>query len=81
MYVVQCKKVCHSFTEYVQTYLSSHKVNVNVIKGKIGIRDANTPQPGEIFFNTMRYRCSETIQRSGYFQSSVSYINLQIMFK
>ena len=32
-------------------------------------------------FNTMRYRSSETVQRLGYFQSSVSYIKLQIMFK
>ena len=48
---------------------------------KNSIRDARTPQPGEIVFNTMRYRSSEKIQRSGYFQSSVSYIKLQIMFK
>ena len=45
------------------------------------IRDARTPQSGEIVFNTMRYRSSETVQRSGYFQNSVSYIKLQIMFK
>ena len=44
-------------------------------------RDAHTPQPGEIVFNTMKYRSSETVQRSGYFQSSVSYIKLQIMLK
>ena len=36
---------------------------------KNSIRDARTPQPGEIVFNTMRYRSSETVQRSGYFQS------------
>ena len=34
---------------------------------KNSIRDARTPQPGEIVFNTMRYRSSETVQRSGYF--------------
>ena len=34
------------------------------------IRDANTPQPGEIFFNTMRYRSSETVHTLGYFQSA-----------
>ena len=45
------------------------------------VRDARTPQPGGKVFNTMRYRSCETIQRSGYFQSSVSYIKLQIMFK
>ena len=45
------------------------------------IRDARTPQPWEMFFNTMRYRSSETVQRLEYFQSSVSYIKLQIMFK
>ena len=38
-------------------------------------RDARTPQPGEIVFNTMRYRSSETVQRSGYFQSSVIQLN------
>ena len=41
--------------------------------------DARTPQPGEIIFNTMRYRSSETVQRSGHFESSVSYIKVQIM--
>ena len=45
------------------------------------IRDARTPQSGEIVFNTMRYRSSETVQRSGYFNNSVSYIKVQIMFK
>ena len=46
--------------------------------GENSIRDARTPQPGEIVFNTMRYRSSETVHRLGYFQSSVS---VQIMFK
>ena len=44
-------------------------------------RDAHTPQPGEIVFDSMRYRSSETLQISGYFQSSVSYIKVQIIFK
>ena len=48
---------------------------------KNNIRDARTPQPGEIVFNTMKYRSGEKVQRSGYFQSSVSYIKLKIMFK
>ena len=48
---------------------------------KKSIRDAHTPQPGEIVFNTMRCRSSETVQRSGYFQSSVSYIKVKMMFK
>ena len=47
---------------------------------EIAMEDACTPQPGEIVFNTMRYRSSDTVQRSGYFQSSVSYIKLQIIF-
>ena len=47
-------------------------------KLKNSIRDAHTPQPGEIVFNTIRYRSSETEHRLGYFQSSVS---VQIMFK
>ena len=41
-------------------------------ESKNSIRDARTPQPGEIFFNTMRYRSSVTVQSSRYFQSSVS---------
>ena len=45
------------------------------------VRDAHTLQPGEIVFNTMRYRSSEAVQRLGYFQRSVSYIKVQIMFK
>ena len=45
---------------------------------KNSIRDARTPEPGEIVFNTMRYRSSETVQRSGYFQGSVSYIKLKL---
>ena len=45
------------------------------------IRDARTPQTGERVFNTMSYRSSETAQRLGYFQGSVSYIQVQIMFK
>ena len=50
-------------------------------KAKNSIRDARTPQPGEIFFNTMRYRSSVKVQSSRYFQSSVSYIKVQIMLK
>ena len=52
-----------------------------MINVKNSIRDACTSQPGEIVFNTMRYRSSETVQRSGYYQSSVSYIKVEIMFK
>ena len=37
------------------------------------------PVPHRVF-NTMRYRSSERVQRSGYFHSSVSYIKVQIMF-
>ena len=44
-------------------------------------RDARTPQPVEIVFNTMTYRSSETVQRPEYFQRSVTYIKVQIMFK
>ena len=51
------------------------------MKKENSIRDARTPQPREIVFNTMRYRSSETVQRSGYFQSSVSYIKVKMMFK
>ena len=56
--------------------------NLNMLQFiKNSIRDAHSPQPGEIVFNTMRYRSSETVQRSGYFQSSVSYIKVKMMFK
>ena len=36
---------------------------------KNSIRDGRTPLPGEIVFNTMRYRRHETVQRSGGFHS------------
>ena len=62
--------------------------HINLIGGlvtrnppKNSIRDARTPQSGEIFFNTMRYRSSVTVQSSRYFQSSVSYTKVQIMLK
>ena len=48
---------------------------------KNSTRDAHTLQPGEIVFSTMRHRSSETVHRLGYFQSSVSYIKVEIMFK
>ena len=32
-------------------------------------------------FNTMRYRSTVSVQTSGYFQSTVSYVKVQIMFK
>ena len=57
------------------------KIKTEIIINKNSIRDARTPQPGEIFFNTMKYRSSVTVQRSRYFQSSVSYIKVQIMLK
>ena len=44
---------------------------------KNSIGDASTPQPGEIVFNTMRYRSNETVQRSGHIQRSVSYIKVE----
>ena len=36
------------------------------------IGDARTPQPGEIVFNTLRYRSSAIVQTSGNFQNTVS---------
>ena len=64
------EKVLNSVDSYYGTYL--------YIVVENSIRDARTPQPGKIVFNTMRYRSSETVHRLGYFQSSVS---VQIMFK
>ena len=55
--------------------------SINQKNQKNSIRDARTPQPGEIVFNTMTYRSSETVQRLGYFQRSVTYIKVQILFK
>ena len=48
-------------------------------KNKNSFRDAHTPQPREQVFNTMRFRSSETVQI--YFQSSVTYKKVKIMFK
>ena len=36
---------------------------------------------GKYFFNTMRYRSTVSVQSSGYFQSTISYIKVQTMFK
>ena len=47
-------------------------------KHKNSIRDARTPQPGEIVFNTIRYRSTETVHRLAYFQGSAG---VQIVFK
>ena len=55
--------------------------NDSKLSNKNSIRDARTPQPGEIYFNTMGYRSSEIVQSTRYFQSSVSYIKVQIMLK
>ena len=37
-------------------------------KNKNSIGDARNTQPGEIVFNAIRYRSSETVLRSGNFQ-------------
>ena len=86
--MLQNKASCTTldFIQYLQYSLNFQMYISNcftTVKGiyKNSISDAHTPQPGEIFFNTMRYRRNETVQRSGYFQSSVSYIKVQIMFK
>ena len=62
--------------------------HINLISGlvtrnppKNSIRDTHSPQPGQRVFNATRYRRSETVQRSGDFQSKkVSYEKVQIMF-
>ena len=48
-----------------------------IAKNSIG--DYLIPQLGEIVFNKMSYRSSETVQRFEYFQSNVSYIKVQIV--
>ena len=65
-------------TYHIQLYSVKQKHYTLNIKNSI--RDACTPQPGEIVFNTMGYRSNETVQRLGYFQSIVSYIKVQIIF-
>ena len=62
-------------------FIPTHPYIVLQNGNKNSIRDARTPQPGEIFFNTMRYRSSVTVQSTRYFQSSISYIKVQIMLK
>ena len=69
-------QVCTDLLPQKKPYLP--RVRVHYKEYKNSIRDARTPQPGKIAFNTVRYRSSETVQRTGYFQSSV---NVQIMFK
>ena len=61
--------VPHSLGKYhtVTTFRAQH-LTVTILKNSI--IDAHTPQPGEIFFNTMRYRSSETVHSLGYFQST-----------
>ena len=67
-------------TLYLLCYDGQSLLNTGTLS-KNSIRDARTPHPRKIVFNTIRYRSSETVERSGYFQSSVSYITVQIMFK
>ena len=53
-------------------HLRPNSGNILSVMIKNSIRNARTPQPEEIVFNTMRYRSSETVHRIRYFQSSVS---------
>ena len=91
LYSLRPSFLCWCAVVYIFGYLTetprhfSPKAAKCVTLKENSIRDARTPQPGEIVFNTMKlkllYRSSETVQRSGYFQSSVSYIKLQMMCK
>ena len=60
-------EVCCLVSEEVQHSDYFFPAVYNSFKNSIG--DARTPRPGEIFFDTMRYRRNETLQRSGDFQS------------
>ena len=56
-------------TYAVITYLLLYRVLTKILSNinqENSLRDARTPRPGEIVFNTMRYRSSETV-RLGYF--------------
>ena len=57
------------------------KSNIMFFNINHSIGDVHNPKAGEMVFNTMRQRSSERVQRSGEFQSSVSYIKVQIMLK
>ena len=48
----------------VKKWLSANKLKLNPGNS---VQDARTPHPGEIVFNTMRYRSNETVQLLGYF--------------
>ena len=68
--------ICHPNSKYA--IRNSEYTTGPTKRQKNSTRDARTPQPGEMVFNTMRYRSSETVHRLGYLQNSVS---VQIMFK
>ena len=53
-----CKRLNH----FIMFLMFTGKLDL-----KNSIRDAHTLQPGEIVFNTIRYRSSETVQRLGHF--------------
>ena len=57
----------------MKTILQNTSANI-----KNSIRDARTPQPGEI---AMRYRISKNVQRLSNFQISDSYKKVQTMFR
>ena len=69
---------------YKNLYLLAHIKANSIARFRTRKIASEMPVPdnlGKYFFNTMRYRSGETVQRSGYFQSSVSYIKVHIMFK
>ena len=81
-----CKNICSWFIKLWLWFYCLQNINspatLPLPRAIINsIRDARTLQLGEIIFNNMRYRSSETVQSSGYCQSSVSYVKVQIMFK
>ena len=65
-----------TFTGGIIHYYYAGRLNQHVLAlthanhRKNSKRDAGTPKPEEILFNTMTYKSSETVQRLGYFQSS-----------
>ena len=72
-------EICHLGTTFKSTTKQS-KLGQCCIRGdqrlhmvrkkhKNSIRDARIPQPGEIVFNAIRYRSSETVHRLGTFRA------------
>ena len=62
--ILRCEERRH-YNNVLLNHKNDTKGTWKILKNSI--RDARTPQPGKIVFNTMSYRSSETVHRLGYF--------------